>query len=145
MFGVARSVCAQYSLTVLQIAYSRAEEHILMYILNDSTPVQSTYLNSIFLFCQSIATRLDNSNKKKGIGKISFFIDCFTYPCAPVPSNSSVNLYLSLNDISEYESAVRRFFFFCCLFWTLLVGEPSDLHPALVESRRTSSLIKLTS
>jgi hypothetical protein len=64
------------------------------------------------------------------------------YPCAPVPSNSSVNLYLSLNDMSEYELAVRRFFFFCCLFCTLFGGELSDLHPAFVVSRKTSSLIK---
>jgi hypothetical protein len=62
------------------------------------------------------------------------------YPCAPVPSNSSVNLYLSLNDISEYELAVRRFFFFCCRFCTLFIGEPSDLHPAFVESRKISSI-----
>jgi hypothetical protein len=47
-----------------------------------------------------------------------------------------------LNDISEYELAVRRFFFFCCLFCTLFGGELSDLHPAFVVSRRTSSLIK---
>ncbi len=123
--------------------YIRAKEHILMYTLNDSTPVQSTYLNSIFLFCHSIATRLNNSNRGE---KKRIFLNyefCILYPCAPVPSNSSVSLYLSLNDISEYELAVRRFFFFCCLFCTLFVGELSDLHPAFVVSRRTSSLNKL--
>jgi hypothetical protein len=44
--------------------------------------------------------------------------------------------------MSEYESAVRRFFFLCCRFCTLVIGELSDLHPAFVVSRRTSSLIK---
>ncbi len=91
-----------------------------------------------------VLTTLIKTNENFRKEFVLFFVknSVVTYPCAPVPSNSSVNLYLSLNDISEYESAVRRFFFFC-LFWTLFIGELSDLHPALVVSRRTSSWIKL--
>ena len=65
-----------------------------------------------------------------------------TTPCAPVPSNSSVNLYLSLNDMSEYELAARRFFFLCCLFCTLFIGDSSVFDSAFVVSRKTSSLQK---
>ena len=122
--------------------YSIERAHSHTYILNDNTLVQSTYLNSIFLFGHSIATRLDNSNKRRSFKENKEFWSV-TYPCAPVPSNSSVNLYLSLNDISEYELAVRRFFFFCCLVCTLCTGEFSDLHSSLVVSRRTFSFIEL--
>jgi hypothetical protein len=52
------------TLTVLQIARIQVKEHILMSIPNDNTPVQSTYLNSIFLFCHSITTCLDHPLKK---------------------------------------------------------------------------------